>query len=299
VGKSRDGKIWFNALDGLSVVDPLHLASNKLAPPVHVEQITADRRIYDPAQGNVRLPPLVRDLEIDYTALSLAAPEKIRFRYKLEGKDPDWQEVGNRRQAFYNDLPPRHYRFRVTAANNSGVWNEAGASLDFSVAPAYYQTMWFRALVAVAILAIVAGVYLLRTRQLARQFDMRMQERVNERLRIARDLHDTLLQSFQGVLLKFSAATFMLPDAAAESRDKFEDIIEQARDAITEGRDAVQGLRSSTLLPNDLARSIRPVRRRARARAGGAESGWIPRARGWTVARSAAAGAGRGVPHCP
>jgi hypothetical protein len=243
----------------VSVVDPLHLASNNLAPPVHVEQITADRRIYDAAQGNVRLPPLVRDLEIDYTALSLVAPEKIRFRYKLEGKDADWQEVGNRRQAFYNDLAPRRYRFRVKAANNSGVWNEAGAFLDFSVAPAYYQTMWFRAVVTAAILALLAALYQIRARQMARRFNLRMEERVNERTRLARDLHDTLLQSFQGVLLKFYAVTYKLPDHN-EARSDLEGAIEQARQAIAEGRDAVQGLRSSTLLANDLARD-RPVRR--------------------------------------
>lgn len=256
VARSADGKLWFASVEGIHEVDPLHLPFNKLPPPVHVEQINADHKIYDPAKGAVRLPPLVRDVEIDYAALSLVAPEKVHFRFKLEGEDADWHDVGNRRQAFYNDLPPRRYRFRVAAANNSGVWNEAGASLDFSVDPAYYQTMWFRALVVAAFLAIVAGLYLLRVRQLRRAFDLRMQERVGERLRIARDLHDTLLQSFQGVLLKFSAAAFTLPDSAVESREKLEGIIEQARDAISEGRDAVQGLRSSTLISNDLARSI-------------------------------------------
>ena len=106
--------------------------------------VTADRKTYDATSGALRLPPLVRDLEIDYTALSLVAPEKNLFRYKLEGRDSDWQDVGNRRQAFYNNLAPGIYRFRVIACNNSGVWNEAGAFLDFSIAPAYYQTTWFR-----------------------------------------------------------------------------------------------------------------------------------------------------------
>src|SRR5262249_9910386 len=146
VAKSSDGKLWFLPWDGVSIVDPRHVAFNSLAPPVHVQQITADRKIYEARatsapNGQMRLPPLARDLQIDYTALSLAAPEKIRFRYKLEGWDREWQDVGNRRQAFYNNLPPRNYRFRVIASNNSGVWNEAGASLDFSIAPAYYQTM--------------------------------------------------------------------------------------------------------------------------------------------------------------
>jgi hypothetical protein len=122
VAKSTDGKIWFLPGDGVSVIDPHHLSYNNLPPPVHIEQITADRKTHD-ATLNLRLPPLVRDLEIDYTALSLVAPEKNRFKYKLEGYDRDWQDVGNRRQAFYGNLSPRNYRFRVIASNNSGVWN--------------------------------------------------------------------------------------------------------------------------------------------------------------------------------
>src|SRR5262249_27147146 len=141
------------------VIDPRHLPFNKLPPPVHIEQITADRKSYEVtsvANGNLRLPPLIRDLEIDYTALSLAVPEKVRFRYKLEGWDRDWQDAGTRRQAFYGNLPPRNYHFRVMACNNSGVWNEAGTFLDFSVAPAYYQTLWFRLSCVFVFLALLA-----------------------------------------------------------------------------------------------------------------------------------------------
>src|SRR6185436_1866442 len=121
-------------------------------------------------------------------------------------------DVGNRRQAFYTDLPPGNYKFLVSAANDSGVWNEAGASLDFSVEPAYYQTRWFRLLVMATVLALIALIHQLRLRQLARQFNVRLDERVAERTRIARDLHDTLLQSFQAVLMKFHVMTFMLDD---------------------------------------------------------------------------------------
>jgi signal transduction histidine kinase len=246
--------LWFTPFDGVSVIDPHHLLVNKLAPPVHIEQITVDRKTYD-ASANLRLPALTRDLEIDYTALSLVAPEKNRFKYKLEGYDRDWQDVGNRRQAFYGSLSPRSYRFRVIASNNSGVWNEAGASLDFSVAPAYYQTTWFRASCAVAFLALLAGLYQLRLRQVARQFNMRLEARVGERTRIARDFHDTTLQNFLGVLMKFSAVTHLIPERP-DVQEKLEGVIEQARAAVTEGRDAVQGLRSSTVVTNDLARAI-------------------------------------------
>src|SRR5262249_19841314 len=154
---SPDGKLWFVNEEGIGVVDPRRLARNPLPPPVQIEQIAADRKTYAP-DPHLRLPPLVRDVEIDYTALSFVAPEKVRFRYILEGRDPDWHDVGNRRQAFYDDLGPRKYRFRVMAANNDGVWNEAGASFDFSVDPAYYQTTWFRALVAAAALALLTAL---------------------------------------------------------------------------------------------------------------------------------------------
>jgi signal transduction histidine kinase/ligand-binding sensor domain-containing protein len=257
VAKTPDGRIWFLPWDGVSVFDPRNLHLNKLPPPVHIEQITANRKTYDVtvANGNLRLPPLIRDLQIDYTALSLVAPEKIQFRYKLEGRDRDWQEAGTRRQAFYGNLPPRNYRFRVIACNNSGVWNEAGTSLDFFVAPAYYQTFWFRSLCVVVFLGVLIVAYRLRLQEVERQFNLRLEGRVAERTRIARDLHDTLLQSFQGVLLKFHAVSYMLSDRP-EAQKTLAAVIEQARQAITDGRDAVQELRSSTLAGNDLARAI-------------------------------------------
>jgi PAS domain S-box-containing protein len=168
VAKSTDGKLWFVMGEGVQVVDPHHLPVNKISPPVYIDQVTADRKAYDAAQG-LRLPPLVRDLAIDFTALSFVAPEKVRFRYKLEGYDNEWQEAGNRRQAFYTNLAPRNYRFRVVASNNSGVWNEAGALLDFFIAPAFYQTNWFRLACVAVFLALLLMLYQLRIRQLQRQ----------------------------------------------------------------------------------------------------------------------------------
>src|SRR5262249_26515083 len=126
VAIARDGRLWFGTFNGVTSIDPRHMPTNTLPPPVHVEQVVADRKAYDPS-GPIALPPLVRDLAIDYTALSLVAPEKMLFRYRLEGRDSDWQEAGNRRQAFYTDLAPGDYRFRVIASNNDGVWNEEGA----------------------------------------------------------------------------------------------------------------------------------------------------------------------------
>jgi len=259
VAKSYDGKLWFLPGDGVSVVDPRHMPYNKLPPPVHIEGVTADRKTYDitpSVDGQLRLPPLSRDLQIDYTALSLVAPEKVLFRYKLEGWDRDWQDAGNRRQAFYTNLSPRKYRFRVMACNNSGVWNEAGTFLDFSIAPAYYQTRWFQLSCVAAFLVLLLMLYRMRLRQVARQFNMRLEERVNERTRIARDLHDTLLQSFHGLLLRFQTAYDLFPTRPDEAQKTLGSAIDQAAQAITEGRDAVQGLRSSTVVTNDLAQAI-------------------------------------------
>ena len=258
VTKSADGRIWFTALDGVSIVDPHHLAFNKLPPPVHIEQVTADDKTYDATNG-LRLPPHVRYLAIDYTALSLVAPEKVRFRYKLEDEDKDWREVVNKREVQYTNLAPKHYRFRVLACNNSGVWNEQGASLEFVIPPAWYQTDWFRAACLAAFALLLWALYWLRVRQLAYQFNLRLEERVSERTRIARDLHDTLLQSFQALLPRLQAAIYKLPDNAVESRKTLEVAVDQASEAITEGRNAVQGLRASTVEKNDLALAIRTV----------------------------------------
>jgi signal transduction histidine kinase/ligand-binding sensor domain-containing protein len=261
VTKSTDGKLWFLGGEGASVVDPHHLAFNKVPPPVHIEQITADHKSYwqnlpGHAVAPLRLPARVRDLTIDYSALSLAAPEKVHFKYKLEGQDNEWREVVNDREVQYSNLRPGSYHFRVIASNNSGVWNAQGDTLEFSIDPAYYQTNWFRALCASAFLVLLWGAYQYRVRQLHHEFEMTLDARVGERTRIARDLHDTLLQSFHGLLLRFQTVSVLLPQRPIEAKEKLDSAIEQAAGAITEGRDAVQGLRASTVERNDLALAI-------------------------------------------
>jgi PAS domain S-box-containing protein len=168
VGKSPDGRIWFLPWDGVGVLDPRRLPFNQLPPPVHIEQITVDGRAYPPTPG-LELPALARDITIEYTALSLIAPEKIGFRYKLDGQDPEWREAVNDRRVQYSNLGHGHYRFRVVARNNSGVWNETGAALEFAIRPAYYQTTWFRVLSLGAVLAALAAAYRLRIRHLRRE----------------------------------------------------------------------------------------------------------------------------------
>ncbi|MGB9431174.1 MAG: two-component regulator propeller domain-containing protein, partial [Candidatus Acidiferrum sp.] len=240
VAKSTDGKLWFVTGEGVQVVDPRHLAVNKLPPPVRIDEIVADHKLYwqnlPGAVAQVSLPARTRDLQIDYTALSLVAPEKIHFKYKLEGQDTDWREVVNDRQAKYTNLPPRHYRFRVIASNNSGVWNEQGDTLEFSVAPAYYQTNWFRTLCVLAFVAMLWAVYRLRVRVLERHQaeigalnERLMKAQEEERIRIAGELHDGVLQRITSLSLRLGTATLGLPpdsEPKAEVREVENDLIQ-------------------------------------------------------------------------
>jgi signal transduction histidine kinase len=205
---------------------------------------------------DLTLPAHTEKLEIDYTALSLAIPERVLFRYMLDGVDKEWQDAGTRRQAFYTGLPPGHFRFHVIACNNDGVWNEAGAALDFNIAPAFYQTRWFLGLCILTAMALVYLLYQMRLRQATQRVRATMEARLGERERIARDLHDTLLQSFHGVLLRFQGAYNLFPTRPDEAQKTLASAIDEAAQAITEGRYAIQGLRSSTVVTNDLARAI-------------------------------------------
>ena len=242
VAKALDGKLWFVALDGASVIDPRYLPFNKIAPPVHIEQITADGKKYDVVQG-LALPARVRDLSIDYTALSLAAPDKVRFRFKLEGQDNDWREVINERRVEYSNLGPGKYTFRVTACNNSGVWNEEDAFLAFSIVPAYWQTNWFRALGAAAFVILLWAAYQLRVRALHQRQALlerhegeisALNERLikvqeEERMRIAGELHDGILQQLTSLSLQLGTAMLELPidsQPKAEVRDVEKKLIE-------------------------------------------------------------------------
>jgi signal transduction histidine kinase/ligand-binding sensor domain-containing protein len=255
---SPDGRVWFANGQVVQMVDPSTLSRMALPAPTYIESVIVDRREFA-ARGSLGLAPHPRDLQIDYTSPTFTVPQKVKFRYRLDSYDSDWHDAGTRRQAFYTDLPPGNYTFRVIAANSDGVWNETPTTLEFSIAPAYFQTNWFRALCAALFLAFFWMAYRLRVRHLHRQFETTLEARVAERTRIARDLHDTLLQSFHGLLLRFQTAFNLLPDRPAESKQVLASAIDQAAEAITEGRDAVQGLRTSATETNDLADSLRAL----------------------------------------
>ena len=251
VGKSTDGKLWFTAGDGVSVIDPRHLPVNKIPPPVHIESIKADGKSYDVKRGT-RLPALVRDVTIDYTALSLVAPEKVHFKYKLEGQDRDWKEVINDREAQYTNLPPRNYRFRVMASQQQRRVERDRRLAGVFHRPAYYQTNWFRASLVAAFFLVLWALYRLRLHQLAREFNAQLEGRVDERLRVARDLHDTLLQSFQGLVPVFQTARNLLPGQSDRAVEVVDEGLHDAADAIVEGRSAIQNLRAQPSLDPDL-----------------------------------------------
>ena len=166
--KTSDGRLWFVNLLSVEMIDPKQTYRNPIPPPVHIEKVIADRKDYG-FDDRLRLPALTHDVEIDYTALSLTVPQKVRFRYQLEGHDPGWLEAGTRRQAFYTNLSPGNYRFRLMACNNSGLWNDTGDSLNFIIPPAWYQTAWFRALCVAAFFGLLWLLYRIRIRQIRRQ----------------------------------------------------------------------------------------------------------------------------------
>jgi signal transduction histidine kinase/ligand-binding sensor domain-containing protein len=258
--KTPDGRIWFANGVEVETVDPDHVFQNTILPPVHIETVIADNDAHEPSSAT-RLPARTRNLEIDYTALSFSVPQKVMFRYKLEGRDTSWQNPGTRRQAFYTDLPPGPYTFHVIACNNDGVWNETGESLHFSIAPAYYQTTWFRALCVVAFSGLLWAFYLLRLHQLHRQLARGAEERVGERLRIARELHDTLLQGFQAVMIQFQAARNMVPRRPIDALHALDEAIAATAEAIAEGREAICDLRPETTAQGDIPELLRAAGR--------------------------------------
>jgi signal transduction histidine kinase/ligand-binding sensor domain-containing protein len=256
--KSADGKLWFASLDGVGVVDPGHLPFNKLPPPVVVETVKVNGKEVAAAEG-MELSHRSNDLEIDYTALSLTIPERVQFRYKLEGHDADWQDVGTRRQAYYGGLAPKQYRFRVMACNNDGVWNEAGAAWSFSIVPAYYQTAWFRGLLVLAGAGLIWLAFRLRVRKVTARVNLLYNERLAERTRIARDLHDTLLQSLAGVSLQLDG----ISKQAGKAPEKVPSLIGRVRDqvdsAFREARVKVWDLRSTALEDQGLEGALRQL----------------------------------------
>lgn len=193
--RGQDGRMWFATLKGLVSVQPDAIHANPLAPPVVIEELQINDKPIPAIQDGFRSAPGEQRLELRFTALSLSAPERVRFRYRLEGEDPDWVEAGSRRWAQYNHLPPGDYKFVVTACNSDGVWNESGASVAFTLTPHFYETKWFRALLGITVIGLVAaGVRRYAHRQFQQELTLMEQQHAIERdrARIAKDIHDDM-----------------------------------------------------------------------------------------------------------
>jgi signal transduction histidine kinase/ligand-binding sensor domain-containing protein len=248
--KIPDGRILFAMTSGLGILDPRNLHQNALPPPVFIEEVTVDGREIKLA-GHVSLPKRARTLHFAFTALSLVAPRKVRFRYKLEGYDKDWSGPVSVREETYTNLPPGDYEFRVIACNNDGIWNETGAHLAFTIPPAFTQGNWFKAICLLGFIGFVYLAYHLRVRQVTAQLRGRMYERLEERERIARDLHDTFFQGIQGLLLRFHTATSQL-SKEEPARRIFEETLKQSDQVMLEGRELVLDLRATASEQSDL-----------------------------------------------
>lgn len=236
-----DGRFWFLTGGGVMRIQPQGLNRNPLAPPVVIQTVVTRGRTYDAALP-VILPKGTRNLLISYSALSLRTPTRVRFRYKLNGVDPDWVDAGVRREATYTNLGPGQHRFRVIAANEDGVWNETGATLDFEIPRTFTQTWLFYVLCGLALAAFTWWLFTLRMRAVAARIRASMTDRLSERERIARELHDTLLQGVQGLILRLQLVAEDLP-AAQSAKAALESALDDADEVVGQARDRVRDLR--------------------------------------------------------
>ena len=254
--EDSSGRIWFSTNRAIAVVDPARLANNTAPAIANVQAVWVDGKAITMRDG-AHIPGHTQRITFDYVGLGLSAPERVRFRYMLEGFDQNWGARVGTRQVSYTNLPPASYRFRVEAANPDGLWSTQAGTFAFQVDPLFWQTWWFRSSLLAGCAFTAFFLHYLRVTRLARQLSLRFDERVSERMRLARDLHDTLLQSFQGLTLNLQAINDLLPEGKA--KDQLEHSLERADQAIVEGRNAVHDLRASATATNDLAQAVRAI----------------------------------------
>ena len=258
--KGRDGRLWFSTIKGLAMIDPARVRTNYQPPPVVIDGIKVDDQpisLYQKAE----LSPGKSRFDFYYAGLSFIAPDKVRFKYKLEGFDKDWVEAGTRRVASYTNLPPGRYSFKVIACNNDGVWSESAASFDFYLQPHFYRTYWFYSLLALALALLIWQFYRLRVRQIQGQFSAVLAERT----RIARDIHDNLAQEMLGISMQLEVVARTIPPSADVARNHLDRVRMLVRHGIAEARRYVWDLRSQALENKDLAAALADTARRLTA----------------------------------
>jgi len=253
--RTDDDRVWFVTARGLTIVNPRVLPDSS-PPPVRIESVGVDDKRYVPSD-RLLLPPRASRVEINFTLLDLTSPLRARFRYRLDGFDAGWVDAGTRRQASYTNLPPRAYRFRVAAYSANGTWDETDASWQFSIQPAFEQTRWFYASIVTAVVVIAAlvvwAVWRLRLRKVRHEFALLLGERV----RVSREIHDTLLQSLVGVALQLDAMASSSPDLPGAVRKRFVLLRKQVEEYIREARQSIRNLRSPRLEQTDLVSALR------------------------------------------
>ncbi len=260
-----DGLLWFTTPKGLVEVDPAHFHLNAVAPPVALERFVVDDQPL--ALGGpgtqMRVEAGHVHFEFDYAGLSFVAPQKVRYRYMLAGFDHGWTEAGGRRAAYYTNIPPGKYTFRVQAANNDGVWGEEGAALAFELRPRFYQTIWFYVLLAAVLGALVILVIRRRLRRAEREF----QAVLRERSRIAREIHDTLAQGYVGISVQLELIAKLLGMNKTEVAQKQLDVTrEYVREGLADARQSIWALRTQ-----DAGETTLPVRLRRLVEAAGGD----------------------------
>jgi signal transduction histidine kinase len=254
----RADKLWVATVQGLAMIDLPRLPDQGRRAATYIEEAAVDRQT-EPLPRQIVLSPGNHHLELKFDAIELTSPERIRFQYRLDSVEGAWLNAGASRTAIYNSVPIGTHWFHVRACNSHGVWDREGTAYAVIQQPFFYQTSGFR-VIAVAFLGVLAvGVYQFRVRQIAASINARMEERMNERLRISRELHDTLLQSFQGLLLRFYAAHNLLPEQPEDAKNALAVALDGGAEAIAEARNTVGNLRDSTVVTHDLASELSSV----------------------------------------
>ncbi|HET8948310.1 MAG TPA: triple tyrosine motif-containing protein, partial [Candidatus Polarisedimenticolia bacterium] len=252
--EGTDGRLWFAVNWGCVVLDPERAVRQVPGLTVTIQSVSADDVPFD-LHGGLRFPAGTSMVQIAFMGVSLSAPEAVRYRYRLQGIDRDWRETRSRAPISWRNLAPGSYRFTVEASDTSGAWRGNRATAEFTLLPAFYQTTWFALLGVAAALAAISLLFLLRLRQATRRVRMQLEARLGERERIARELHDTLLQSVQGLILKFQGAANDIPPEAP-SRKAIERTLDHADRVVAEGRSRVRTLRGGTLILDDLTAAL-------------------------------------------
>jgi ligand-binding sensor domain-containing protein/signal transduction histidine kinase len=240
---TRDGRLWVATVQGLAMIDLPRLPRTNRKPAIFMEDVTLGQK-KQPIHHELVLPAGTNHLELKFDSIEFTSPEKIRFQYRLDGVDGSWLDADTTRTAVYNSIPIGPHSFHIRACNRDGVWDRAGTVFNVRQLPYYYETNWFRLLALLLLASLVTAIYFLRLHQIAQQFSRVLEARVGERTRIARELHDTLLQSFQGLTLHFQRARNLLPDRAPEAIQTLDRALDGAEQAIIEGRDAIHDLRN-------------------------------------------------------